>query len=112
MSSIRGQRTKLPQQEKNKFLKERRKLGGPLAFKKASDDDLRNATKFIAASNMSKLATRYLGLTSQQILGRNVFNVLKMWRDAMPYHGSKQVSVEITKLLYKKQIERNGVMHD
>ena len=62
-------------------------------FKTATDDDLRNASKFIVKSNISKLATKYLGLISQEIHGRDVFNVLKLWRDAMPYHGSKQVRV-------------------
>ena len=61
-------------------------------FKKATDDDLCNASKFITESNISKLATRYLGLTSQQIEGRDAFSVLKLWRDAMPYQGSKEVT--------------------
>ena len=61
-------------------------------FEKASEDDLRNASKFIAESNLSKLVTRYLGLTSQQIIGQDVFGVLKLWRDAMPFQGSKQVT--------------------
>ena len=72
-------------------------------LKKATDNDLHNASKFIAESNVSKLATKYLGLTSQQIEGRDVFDVLKLWRDAMPYQGFKDVSVEIFKLLFADQ---------
>ena len=41
-------------------------------------------------------ATKYLGLTSQQIEGRDVFSVLKLWRDAMPYQGFKEVRVKIS----------------
>ena len=44
----------------------------------------------IDESNISKLATKYLGLTSQQIRGRDVFNVLRLWRDAMPYKVKKR----------------------
>ena len=111
ISAIREQRTTLTQEKKNKSLEKWEKAEThnlpvyvksvkPVAyaasdmFEKATDDDLRNASKFITESNLSKLATRYLALTSQQTEGRNVFDVLKLWRDAMPYQGSKQVRVE------------------
>ena len=111
MSAIKGQRTKLTQEEENKFFEnwtesesesEEDDVGGSDVLEKATDDDLRNASKFIAASNMSKLATKYLGLTSQQIIGRDVFNVLKMWRDAMPFQRSKCVRVENLELLTRR----------
>ena len=105
IAAVRKHWAKLTQEEKNEFLEEWRKsearrfqveVQASGVFKKATDDDLRDASKFIAESNLSKLATKYLGLTSQQILGRDVFSVLKLWRDAILYQGSKQVRVQIT----------------
>ena len=104
ISAIRAHWTTVTHKEKSKFLKEWREremrkglhYGSPV-FEKATDNYLRNASKFITESNISKLATKYLGLTSQQIEGRDVFDVLKLWRDAMPYQGSKRVRVEIPK---------------
>ena len=60
-------------------------------FKKASDTDLRQAAMFIEEKNIAKLATKYLGLSSKQISGRDVFGVLKLWRDAVPFQGFKEV---------------------
>ena len=63
--------------------------GQPL--KKASDANLQDAAKLIEKRNISKLATKYLGLSSEQIHGRDIFSVLKLWRDAIPGQGSKKV---------------------
>ena len=104
IAAVKGHWQKLTtQEEKCKFLEEcwareaersgPRHEGRPV-FKKATDDQLRNASKFIAATNLSKLATRYLGFASQNILGRDAFDVLKLWRDAMPGQGSKEVCIE------------------
>ena len=103
IAAIRGHWQKLAtQEEKCKFLEEcwareaersRPRWEGRPVLEKATDDHLRNTSKFIAESNLSKLATTYLGLTSQEILGRDAFEVLKLWRDAMPGQGSKEVCV-------------------
>ena len=65
-------------------------------LKKATSKELREAAKFVHANSKSKFATKYLGLTLAEINGRDVFSVLKLWRDAMPYQGSKQVQVGLS----------------
>ena len=107
IAAIRGYWPNLTQEEKRKFLEECTKTierqEGSCLFTKATDDDLRNASKFIAESRLFQIATRYLGLTSQEILGRDAFHVLKLWRDAMPDKGSKQVCMRRSQLEYMKR---------
>ena len=73
------------------------KRSGPLIgqsaekFKKATDANLQDAAKFIDQTNIPRIATRFLGLTLTQISDMDGFSVLKLWRDAMPYQGSKEV---------------------
>ena len=101
ISTTRGYWAKLTEEEKWKFLevcKERQAKVGMIVdaghpFRKATDAQLQLATKFIDQSNITGLATRYLGLTSQEIEGRDVFSVLKLWRDSMPFQGSKEVGM-------------------
>ena len=104
IAAIRGYWPNLTQEEKRKFLQECTKTierhEGGYVFTKATDDQLHNASKFIAESRLFQLATRYLGLTSQEILGRDAFSVLKLWRDATPDKGSKEVCMRRSPLEY------------
>ena len=43
-------------------------MSGISVFIKATDNDLHNASNFIVESNISKLATKYLGLTHNRLL--------------------------------------------
>ena len=96
--------TKLTEEEQWEFLniirgkeiKDPLRNHGGQCFEKATDVHLRHAARFIDGKSISKFATRYLSLTSQQISGRDVFNVLKLWRDASPYQGSKKVCITLS----------------
>ena len=102
VTAIREYWVKLTEEEKWKFLdairgREIYRLPQQAAdpFNKAKDYQLKQAAKCIEENNIAKLATKYLGLSSKLISGRDVFSVLKLWRDAMPYQGSKQVGTVI-----------------
>ena len=103
VTAIREYWVKLTEEEKWKFLdairgREIYRLPQQAAdpFNKAKDYQLKQAAKCIEENNIAKLATKYLGLSSKLISGRDVFSVLKLWRDAMPYQGSKQVGTVIS----------------
>ena len=102
-SAMKKHWTKLTNEEKIAFtnaIKWKIKLSncltgqGARPFRKAKDTDLMNACKFIENGILVKLATKYLGMSVDQISGLNVFNVLKKWRDDKPYQGSKQVQYD------------------
>ena len=102
VTEIRDYWTKLTEDEKWKFLdgirgREIYRIPAQAAdpFNKPKDFQLQQAAKCIEQKSLTKLATKYLGLSSKQISGRDAFSVLKLWRDAMPYQGSKQVGMGI-----------------
>ena len=85
-------------EKRAKIIAERRRnylagiiLQAGTTFQKATDANLQDAAKFIDQSNIHRIATRFLGLTLPQISGMDGFSVLKLWRDAWPFQGSKEV---------------------